>query len=232
MLPLKKLPPLNSSYGLLRCSRCRLRKLLVRPPSSGRRRIGTVSRSSRRRLDRSSWWSRLGITLIGIFLLLLHKGALTNLLITCTFKDRRGTRHGFIESDLTGLHNLVSFKVKYTICMRVRGITKKNTIGRPGLEFVQITLFQDEALASKHPKVTYIGWSSEMQLVRSLLHESSKENTIGNMARGVDCFSPIPPRSPMLIEHRPSHPNKGPILALNNTILLWDISRGKLMLEA
>jgi hypothetical protein len=59
---------------------------------------------------------------LGIFLL-LHKHALTNLLTTRTFKDRRGTRHGFIKSDLTGLHNSVSFKVKYTICMRVRSMT-------------------------------------------------------------------------------------------------------------
>jgi hypothetical protein len=36
----------------------------------------------------------------------------------------------------------------------------------------------------------------------------------------------------VLIEHRPSHLNKGLILALNNTILLGDIRRGKLMLEA
>jgi hypothetical protein len=36
----------------------------------------------------------------------------------------------------------------------------------------------------------------------------------------------------MLIEHRPSHLNKGSILALNNTILLRDIGRGKLTLEA
>ena len=104
--------------------------------------------------------------------------------------------------------------------MRVRSITKKNTVGRPGLELVQNTLFQNEALASKYSKVAYLGWSSESQLIRSLLHESSKENAIGNMARGVDRFGPISPRSPMLIEHRPSHLNKGPILALNNTILL------------
>jgi len=58
-------------------------------------------------------------------MLLLHKGALTYLLITCTFKDRNGIGHGFIECDLTGLHNSASFKVKNTICMRVRNITKK-----------------------------------------------------------------------------------------------------------
>jgi hypothetical protein len=36
----------------------------------------------------------------------------------------------------------------------------------------------------------------------------------------------------MLIEHRPGHLNKGPILALNNTILQRDIEREKQMLVA
>jgi len=87
-------------------------------------------------------------------------------------------------------------------------------------------------LHPKHPEVTYLGWSSELQLIRSLLHESSKENAIGDMASFVDCLSPISPKSPVLIEHHPSHLNKGLILSLNNTILLGDISRGKLMLES
>jgi hypothetical protein len=52
------------------------------------------------------------------------------------------------------------------------------------------------------------------------------------MTRGVDRFGPISPRSPKLIEHRPGHLNKGPIFVLNNTILLRDVGRGKLMLEA
>ena len=63
----------------------------------------------------------------------------------------------FVKSDLTGLHYSVSFKVKYTICMRVRSITEKYTVGRPRLKLVQITLFQDEALASKHSEVAYLG---------------------------------------------------------------------------
>jgi hypothetical protein len=36
----------------------------------------------------------------------------------------------------------------------------------------------------------------------------------------------------MLIEHRPSHLNKGLILAFNNTILLRHIHREKLMLKS
>jgi hypothetical protein len=51
------------------------------------------------------------------------------------------------------------------------------------------------------------------------------------MAHGVDRFGPISPRSPMLIEHRLGHLNKGLTLVLNNTILLRDIRRGKLMLK-
>jgi hypothetical protein len=145
--------------------------------SHGRRGIRAMRRSSHHQLERGSQWSRLEITPIGTFLILLNKGALTNLPITCTFKDRRGTRHDFIESDLIGLHNSVSFKVKYTIYMRMRSITKKYAIRRPRFQFVQITLFQDEALASKHSKVAYLGWSSESQLIRSL-HESLKENVI------------------------------------------------------
>jgi hypothetical protein len=35
----------------------------------------------------------------------------------------------------------------------------------------------------------------------------------------------------MLIEHRPGHFNQGPILALNNTVLLRDIRREKLVLK-
>jgi hypothetical protein len=51
------------------------------------------------------------------------------------------------------------------------------------------------------------------------------------MACSVDRFSLVSPSSPMLIEHHPSHLNKGPILMINKTILLRDIRRGRLMLK-
>jgi hypothetical protein len=91
----------------------------VQTPSSGRRRVRTVSQSGHHRLDWSSRRGRLGISPISIFLILLNKDALTDLLITCTFKDRNKTRHGLVEGNLTGLYNSVSFKVKYTISMRM-----------------------------------------------------------------------------------------------------------------
>ena len=52
-----------------------------------------------------------------------NKDALTILLITYTFNDRRRTRHGLIECDITSLHDSISFKVKYMISIGVRSIT-------------------------------------------------------------------------------------------------------------
>src|ERR671925_2276497 len=51
------------------------------------------------------------------------------------------------------------------------------------------------------------------------------------MARGIDRLSPILPRSPMLIKHRPSHLTKSSILSLNNTVLTSNIWRRKLMFK-
>jgi hypothetical protein len=91
----------------------------VQTPSSERRWIGAMSQNSHRRLDWSIRRGRLDISPISIFLILLNKDALTDLLITYTFKDRNRTRHGLIKGNLTGLYNAVSFKIKYTISMRM-----------------------------------------------------------------------------------------------------------------
>jgi hypothetical protein len=77
---------------------------------------GVVSRSSHRRLD---WSSQIDISPISIFLILLNKDALTNLLNTFTFKDRNRTIYGLVKGNLIGLYNSVSFEVKYTISMRM-----------------------------------------------------------------------------------------------------------------
>jgi hypothetical protein len=42
---------------------------------------------------------------------------------------------------------------------------------------------------------------------------------VQHIARGIHRLSPIPPRSPMLIKHRPSHLAQGPVLPFHNTIL-------------
>jgi hypothetical protein len=79
--------------------------------------------------------------------------------------------------------------------------------------------------------MAYLRWTSKSQLIRSFVQEGLKKNVIGHKARCVDCFSPKLSRSHMLIEHRPSHLNKGLIFPFNNAIMLRYTGRGKLMLK-
>jgi hypothetical protein len=53
------------------------------------------------------------------------------------------------------------------------------------------------------------------EFVESFLLESKKENAIGQMTSDINRLGPILPRSPVLIEHRPTH--------LYNTIVRRDI---------
>jgi len=88
VLPLYKLPPLTYNWDLLRNNRCTVRRLLER--------THVVEEEEGSRLpakvvikDSGDLWCQLGITPIDIFHIILNKVALTNLLIMCTFKDRR-----------------------------------------------------------------------------------------------------------------------------------------------
>jgi hypothetical protein len=69
------------------------------------------------------------------------------------------------------------------------------------------------------------------KLIARFVQEGPQKNPLPNMASGVYRLSPISPRSPMLIKHRPSHLTKGTILPLNHTILTSHIGRRKLMFE-
>jgi len=121
-LPWRSRLPLNSSWGLLRCSQCRLRRLLEQTPSSGRRGIGAVSWSRRRRLERAAGGVSSGSPHLA------SSYSSTKMLSPISWSPSHSkigvdTVHGFVECDLIGLHNSVSFKVKDMICMRVRSIT-------------------------------------------------------------------------------------------------------------
>jgi hypothetical protein len=69
------------------------------------------------------------------------------------------------------------------------------------------------------------------ELIAHLVQEGPQKNPVLNMASGIHRFRPISSRSPMLIEHRPSHLTKGTIFPLNYTILTSHIGRKKLMFE-
>jgi hypothetical protein len=69
------------------------------------------------------------------------------------------------------------------------------------------------------------------ELIARLVQEGPEKDPVPNMASGIHRLSPISSRSPMLIEHRPSHLTKGTIFPLNLTILTSHIGRRKLMFE-
>jgi hypothetical protein len=54
---------------------------------------------------------------------------------------------------------------------------------------------------------------------------------VWHIACGIHRLSPIPPRSPMLIKHRPSHLTQGLVLPFHNTILGRWIRTRKLVLK-
>src|SRR6185503_11743872 len=104
-------------------------------------------------------------------------------------------------------------------------ITDKNAVRRARLKLIKISVLQHKAPAAENSEMINTGLASKSQLIRSLVHESTQENTIGHITSGVNRLSPVLSRSPMLIEHRPSHLNQRPILPLYNPILLWSVGR-------
>jgi hypothetical protein len=64
------------------------------------------------------------IFIISKFMLLLED-LLAKLIITCTLKNKLTMWLCLVEGYLASLHDLVSFKIKHTICSRVRCITKE-----------------------------------------------------------------------------------------------------------
>jgi hypothetical protein len=177
-------------------------------------------------------WSFTIITIIfSSIILLVLKDLLTNFVVTCTLKDIRIACLGLVEGILTSLYDQISIKVEHTKCSRMTSITQENPIGGPRLKLLKPTLLENKALTTKSPEVAH-SWCSPMhELITRLVQEGPKKNPVPNMASGIHRLSPISPRSPMLIEHRPSHLTKGMVFPLNHTILTSHIGRRKLMFE-
>jgi hypothetical protein len=88
----------------------------------------------------------------------------------------------------------------------MRCITKENTIDRPSLKLVQLLPFlKDKAFTTKDMEVTHLGCATVHQLITGFLFIDLEVDPVRNIERGIDRVSPKPSRSPMLIEHRPSH---------------------------
>jgi hypothetical protein len=89
----------------------------------------------------------------------------------------------------------------------MRGVSKQNAIKRARLELIKITMFQNKAFASKGPKVRDRRLATKAKLKGGQMQNRAQEDLIRNIASGANSIGPKAPRSPMLIEHRPSHLN-------------------------
>ena len=79
--------------------------------------------------------------------------------------------------------------------------------------------------------MAHLGLLTKPKLVGGLLGEGTEEDPVGHMACSVDGFGPKPPRSAVLIKHRPSHLHQSLILPLDDTVLGRNIRRRKLVLK-
>jgi hypothetical protein len=80
-------------------------------------------------------------------------------------------------------------------------------------------------------EVTHLGCATVHQLVTGSLLVDSEVDTVRNVARGIDRLSPEPSRSPMLIEHRPSHLTHGSVFPSHHAILGRHIRTQKLIFK-
>jgi hypothetical protein len=64
------------------------------------------------------------------------------------------------------------------------------------------------------------------------MQNRAQEDPIRNIASGANSISPKAPKSPMLIEHRPSHLNSSAVLSFHNSILLRNVRGRKLLTNA
>jgi hypothetical protein len=89
----------------------------------------------------------------------------------------------------------------------MRGISKQDAIRTVRLKFMKIVTFQDKELVTKRPEMRD-GWlASKAKLKGSQIHDRAQEHSIRDITCSVDRVGPKTSRSPMLIEHRPSHLN-------------------------
>jgi hypothetical protein len=172
------------------------------------------------------------IFIISMFMLLLLKDPLAKFIVTCTLKNKLTTWLHLVEGYLASLHDLVSFKIEHTICFRVRGITKENTIDRSSLELVQLFPFlKDEALATNDMEVTHLGCAPVHLLIARFPLVNPEVDLVRYIARGIHRLSPEPSRSPMLIKHCPSQLTQGSVFSFHHTIQGWCIWTRKLVFK-
>jgi hypothetical protein len=89
----------------------------------------------------------------------------------------------------------------------MRDVSKQDAIKRARLKLIKIFTFCNKAFASKRPEVRDRRLVTKAKLKGGQMQNRAHEDSIRNIASGANSIGPKAPRSPMLIEHRPSHLN-------------------------
>jgi hypothetical protein len=89
----------------------------------------------------------------------------------------------------------------------MRGVSKENAIEIARLKLIKIFTFQNKAFSSKRPKMRDRMPTTKAKLKASQVQNRAQEDSIRDITHSANSISPKVPRSPMLIEHHPSHLN-------------------------
>jgi hypothetical protein len=89
----------------------------------------------------------------------------------------------------------------------MRGVSKQNAIRRMRLKLIKITTFQNKALTTKRPEIRDRRLVTKAKLKWGQVQNRAQEDYIRNIACSANRICPKASRSPMLIEHCPSHLN-------------------------
>jgi hypothetical protein len=89
----------------------------------------------------------------------------------------------------------------------MRAVSKQNAIKRARLKLIKIATFQNKAFTSKGPNVRDRSLTTKAKLKGGQMQNRAQEDSIRNISSDANSIGPKAPRSPMLIEHRPSHLN-------------------------
>jgi hypothetical protein len=94
-----------------------------------------------------------------------------------------------------------------------------------------LPLLQNKAFASENMEMTHLGSVIVHHLITRFLLESLEKDHVQQIARGIECLSPKPPRSHMLIEHHPGHLTQGSVLPFHYAILGRRVRNQKMLFK-
>jgi hypothetical protein len=93
-------------------------------------------------------------------------------------------------------------------------------------------LYQNVTFAPKYTKVGDVGFVTDKEFVGGLLEKAMQIEPVYGVASCVHSFRLKPLGRLELSKHRSRHVDKCPVLPLYNTVLLWCVGSGELVLDA